>query len=66
MRSYKLPSEVQKAIEFYGSGHKLDQFLADWRRDVEARNWYNNWVMSPQDRAFVDFHNQYMRERRVG
>jgi|LakMenEpi03Aug12_release.lakeMendotaPanAssembly.Ray.scaffolds.fasta_scaffold1320977_2 hypothetical protein len=61
----KLPVEVQKAIEQYGHGQKLDNFLHEWRRDLEARNWLNNWVLSAQDQLFVEFHNQYQRDRNL-
>lgn len=63
MQLEKLPSEVQQAVEAYGVGRRLDQFLREWRNDVEARNWLNNWCLSPQDQAFVNFHNQYLRDR---
>lgn len=61
----KLPHEVQQAIESYGPSHRLDDFLHEWREDIEARNWLNNWVMSEQDQLFVEFHNQYRRERNI-
>jgi hypothetical protein len=61
----KLPHEVQQAIESYGPSHRLDDFLHEWREDIEARNWLNNWVLSEQDQLFVEFHNQYRRERNM-
>lgn len=61
----KLPHEVQQAIESHGPSHRLDDFLHEWREDIEARNWLNNWVMSEQDQLFVEFHNQYRRERNM-
>ena len=66
MNLHRLPHEVQRAIETHGpTSKKLEKFLAEWRQDVEARNSLNNWVMSPQDRAFVDFHNHYLQERQA-
>jgi len=61
----KLPHEVQRAIEAYGPSHRLDDFLHEWREDIEARNWLNNWALSEQDQLFVEFHNQYRRERNI-
>jgi hypothetical protein len=61
----KLPHEVQQAIESYGPSHRLDDFLHEWREDIEARNWLNNWALSEQDQLFVEFHNQYRRERNM-
>lgn len=61
----KLPHEVQQAIESYGPSHRLDDFLHEWRKDIEARNWLNNWSLSEQDQLFVEFHNQYRRERNI-
>lgn len=59
----KLPHEVQRAIESYGPSNRLDDFLNEWREDIEARNWLNNWALSEEDRLFVNFHNQYRLER---
>jgi hypothetical protein len=53
----KLPVDVKKAIERYGCGRRLDQFLYEWRLEVEARNWNNTWVLSLQDRSFIEFNN---------
>ena len=61
----KLPHKVQQAIESYGPSHRLDDFLHEWREDIEARNWLNNWALSEQDQLFVEFHNQYRRERNM-
>lgn len=61
----RLPAEVQQAIQNYGHSHKLDQFLQDWRRDIESRNWLNNWSLSSQDQLFVDFHNEYLSTRNI-
>ncbi len=61
----KLPHEVQQAIESYGPSHRLDDFLHEWREDIEARNWLNNWELNEQDQLFVEFHNQYRRERNI-
>ena len=61
----KLPHEVQQAIESYGPSHRLDDFLHEWREDIEARNWLNNWALIEQDQLFVEFHNQYRRERNM-
>jgi len=59
----KLPHEVQRAIESYGPGRRLDDFLYEWRDYLEGRNWLNHWVMSESDKQFVEFHNQYRMER---
>jgi hypothetical protein len=59
----KLPVEVKKAVETYGFSRRLDYFLADWRKDIQDRNWLNTWVMNHQDRLFIDFHNDYLKQR---
>lgn len=61
----KLPHEVQQAIESHGPSRRLDDFLHAWRKDIEARNWLNNWVMSHSDKLFVEYHNQYRQERNI-
>ena len=64
MQIKNLPNEIQKAINSYGPGRELDNYLAECRRDIEARNSLNFMILSPQDRAFVEFHNQYLQERK--
>lgn len=59
----KLPHEVQQAIESYGPSRRLDDFLMSWRKEIEARNWLNNWIMSSQDQLFIDYHNEYLKSR---
>jgi len=59
----KLPHEVQLAVESYGPSQRLDAFLDQWRKDLEARNWLNNWSLSVQDQQFVEYHNEYRRQR---
>lgn len=62
---FKLPHEVQRAIESYGPSHKLDDFLHEWRQTIEARNWLNNWTLSESDKRFLEFHNQYQQDRNI-
>lgn len=61
----RLPSEVRAAIDNHGASVRLDQFLAEWRADLEGRNFLNTWILSPQDQAFVEFHNNYQRQREI-
>ena len=61
----RLPSEVRAAIDNYGASVRLDQFLAEWRTDLEGRNFLNTWTLSTQDQAFVEFHNNYRRQRKI-
>lgn len=59
----RLPHEVQQAIISYGPSRRLDEFLDQWRKDLEARNWLNNWNLSAQDQIFIVYHNDYRKQR---
>jgi hypothetical protein len=61
---YMIHQDVEQAIKQYGPSAQLDEFLRRWRLNVQARNWLNHWRLPPQDHAFVQFHNTYLKLRK--
>lgn len=61
----KLPIEIRQAVQNIPPGPQLDQKLYEWRKNLEARNWLNNWQLNESDQAFVQFHNEYLKLRNL-
>jgi hypothetical protein len=59
----KLPLEVQQAIITYGPSQQLDEFLDQWRKDLEAHNWLNYLELDAKDQTFTSYHNEYRKQR---
>lgn len=63
MKNYhKLPEDVRDALRRTYNLAGLRHFLEERRGQIRAKNWLNNWCLTDEDRAFVDFHNEYLED----